>query len=417
MRGAKDRILIIEDTHDILTWVGSTPLRDQYSIHSARDFQEAQIDLKHPQLRLVLLDLNFENVSRQQLLNPKSPHLEGLAILKQIRYRYPLHRVVMITAYPDPQTIRKAWDIGAIDYIEWDHLLADPTGSIEKIRAYIDLESLPEMKWFLKHLSPVPPFLRLFFQLKKFVQSGITFILVGFPGAPKDLIKSLIAHLSDTNVFSLDHPVSHRLSEALPEDSWLWVDHAEHIDPFLQEKILRMSMKKSLPSIWFFHHPPSLYLQQKKISSQILALPVINIPQISSLSAAERLEIFKHRLTVYGGDFSQFSSKARAFLEDYLWPGDWFHLDQAAHALSLKSKHNGGTIHLTDVVEILGHPQDWKDDPIVKAFLRNHTIDEIERIMIHLALEECPTKEEAARRLGISRATLYNKLREDTEKV
>ena len=417
-------ILIIEDTHDITTWIQNTSLAEQFSVRRASHFQEALIDLKHPDLRLVLLDQNFEHLPKQYLLNKRVPTKEGLAILREIRHRFPLVRVVFVTAFPEPQNIQKAGMLGAIDYLEWDHLVSDPEGVIQKLLVYINPENHPEMQWVLQQFSSIPPYIRMFVQFRRMILSHMPFILIGFPGAPKDLLKQYITSYQHGSIVQLIdfRATSSILLEnfnSLAENTWLWVEHPEYADTSQQEILFQLFRNRRIPAVWFsFHHPATYYFENHNtISEQILALPSVTIPQISSLSSPERLTLFQHRHTIHGGDFSKFSQKAQKFIEEYTWPGDWFHLDYAAQALALKSKHHGGIIHLTDVVEILGHPPDWKDDPVVKSFLRSHTIDEVQRFMIQLALEECDTKEEAARRLGISRATLYNKLREDAEKV
>ena len=51
------------------------------------------------------------------LLDVRMPDLSGLEVLKLAKRLYPDLKVVMVTAYGDPETQKTAFDLGAADFI------------------------------------------------------------------------------------------------------------------------------------------------------------------------------------------------------------------------------------------------------------------------------------------------------------
>jgi two-component system response regulator HydG len=98
------------------------------------------------------------------------------------------------------------------------------------------------------------------------------------------------------------------------------------------------------------------------------------------------------------------SSEAMRLLLDYYWPGNVRELENSIeHALVLAK---GKYVEVSDLPTILQQP------PSDSAVDSQGTIMENERRLLKEALEQCSwNKKEAAMRLGISRSTLYDKLK------
>jgi two-component system response regulator HydG len=105
-----------------------------------------------------------------------------------------------------------------------------------------------------------------------------------------------------------------------------------------------------------------------------------------------------------GKEIEEFSSETMRVLLDYAWPGNVRELENSIeHAIVLAK---GRLIEASDLPAIL-----HSATPVTLAH-KQPTMAEQERELLQQALEECSwNKKEAARRLGISRNTLYVKLR------
>jgi len=107
-----------------------------------------------------------------------------------------------------------------------------------------------------------------------------------------------------------------------------------------------------------------------------------------------------------GKEITDFSSEAMRVLFDYLWPGNVRELENSVeHAVVLtKGRY-------VEVSELPGAIREASDQ-VASSHKRRGTLAENERTMLQQMLEECSwNKKEAARRLGISRNTLYVKLK------
>ena len=107
-----------------------------------------------------------------------------------------------------------------------------------------------------------------------------------------------------------------------------------------------------------------------------------------------------------GKDIKEFSSDAMRLLLDYSWPGNVRELENAVEHATVLAK--GNRIEVKDLPAAVVHNQ------IISSPTESHgtTIQKSEISLLRDVLEECNwNKKQAARRLGISRGTLYNKLK------
>jgi two-component system response regulator HydG len=107
-----------------------------------------------------------------------------------------------------------------------------------------------------------------------------------------------------------------------------------------------------------------------------------------------------------GKEIVDFSSEAMRALFDYAWPGNVRELENSIeHAVVLTKERY---VEIADLPAMIRTPL----EQIPPAHERRGTLAENERNMLRQVLEECSwNKKEAARRLGISRNTLYVKLK------
>ena len=96
-------ILLINDQvhlRDFIKYI----LMDKYRVASAGGLEEAFYYMAASPVHLVLLDA-------------KVARLDGIAILEEIKKKYPDIEVIMLTAYASIETIHKAFKLGAFGFL------------------------------------------------------------------------------------------------------------------------------------------------------------------------------------------------------------------------------------------------------------------------------------------------------------
>lgn len=101
----KERVLIIEDEHNIRRMIRLVLEAEGYVVTDARDGMKGLEAFGDGSL--------FELV----LLDQKMPGMEGLDVLREIKARQPAARVVMLTAYASIELAVDAMKAGATDFI------------------------------------------------------------------------------------------------------------------------------------------------------------------------------------------------------------------------------------------------------------------------------------------------------------
>jgi two-component system response regulator HydG len=105
-----------------------------------------------------------------------------------------------------------------------------------------------------------------------------------------------------------------------------------------------------------------------------------------------------------GKQVKGFTSEAMRLLLDYPWPGNVRELENSIEHATVLAKG--------DRIDVLDLPPALHDTAFAVSEKTRGTLLENERILLQVVLEECGwNKKRAAERLGISRSTLYGKLR------
>lgn len=124
----KTKILVVDDEEVVRL----SHIRTLASIHCnvevVRDGSEALQVMAQRPADVVLLDLRM-------------PGMDGMAVLKEIKQRWPETEVVIITGYPTVETAKEAVRLGAFDY------LAKPVGPDDVIS--VANGAMTQKKWAL----------------------------------------------------------------------------------------------------------------------------------------------------------------------------------------------------------------------------------------------------------------------------
>jgi DNA-binding NtrC family response regulator len=124
----KTKVLVVDDEEIVRL----SHIRTLASVHCdlevVRDGNEALRAMEQSPADVVLLDLRM-------------PGMDGMAVLKAIKQRWPETEVVIITGYPTIETAKEAVRLGAYDY------LAKPVGPDEVIN--VANGAMTQKKWAL----------------------------------------------------------------------------------------------------------------------------------------------------------------------------------------------------------------------------------------------------------------------------
>jgi DNA-binding NtrC family response regulator len=101
---SKAPILIVEDEESMREALREWLAEGGYKVETAKDGEEGLRIISDHDVALVLLDLRL-------------PGKDGISVLKEAKTIRPQLKVIIITAYPSPQTKVAAQKEGAVDYL------------------------------------------------------------------------------------------------------------------------------------------------------------------------------------------------------------------------------------------------------------------------------------------------------------
>lgn len=107
MQEGPKKVLIVDD-EEILTWIMSKTLskdRKRYEVLVANDCSKALEIMKSTTIDLVITDIRM-------------PGMSGLDLLEEIRVRHPDTKVIVMTAYGNPEVQKEANERGCLHYLE-----------------------------------------------------------------------------------------------------------------------------------------------------------------------------------------------------------------------------------------------------------------------------------------------------------
>jgi len=113
---AKAKVLVVDDEEVVRRAYVRTLSSETCKVEVAWDGREALLAMEKQPFDVVLLD-------------QRMPGIDGMAVLRTIKEKWPESEVIMITGYPAIEAAKQAVALGAYDY------LAKPVGPDEVINA------------------------------------------------------------------------------------------------------------------------------------------------------------------------------------------------------------------------------------------------------------------------------------------
>lgn len=455
----KKNILIVDDENSICTFL-AIALEDEFEVFTANTSKQALAQMDTKRIHLVLLDL---------MLGKEN----GLDLLTQIKARHSAVPVIMMTAYGDINTSVEAIKRGAFQYIckplNIEELLLyakqaleyqDLSRRVESLSS--ELQELEQRTYYGEIIGKSEPMQKIYQLIDKVKDVDSSIVITGESGTGKELVARAIhkngARAKENFVSVNCAAIPEGLLEEeffghvkgsftgavtdkkgkleLADHGTLFLDEVGDMPLFLQSKLLRVLQEKEMMPIGGTTY--------KKIDVRVICatnrnlmtmvqegtfrndlyyrLHVINIhmpplrdrkqdiPELSENILKRLAENMKRPI-------KGFTPKAERLLLEYNYPGNVRELINLLEYACILS--NGTVIDAEDFPDEIrngtNEPSAGVISPqaAVETYLKGMTIREVEKLMVQAALKEYPQNNRlAARDLGISERSLYNKIKE-----
>lgn len=447
----KGKILIVDDNKNILNALEIllSPVFEELTLLSRPDQILSELRKEY---NLVILDMNFAPGT--------NTGNEGLYWLERIKEYDPDISVVMITAFGDVETAVRALKAGASDFVvkPWDNekLKATLQLALQLNLSKKEISNLKEKESGLKKefnrdkgmiIGSSPAMMNVLKLVKKVAGTDANILITGENGTGKELIAQELHRLSDRSgelLVSVDMgAITETLFESelfghvkgaftdarenrqgkfeLATNGTLFLDEIGNLSFHLQAKLLaalenrqitRVGSNKSIPV-----NLRLVCATNRNIESMVTEglfredlLYRINTIRIDMPPLRDRgndivilAEHFLRKYVLkYGRPGLKISKHALDKLMDYSWPGNIRELQNTIEKAVILSDDN------------IIKPEDLYLRPVFQEAGSGSfsTLDEMEEKMILLALERNNGNyTAAATQLGITRQTLYNKLK------
>ena len=382
----------------------------------------------------------------------RMPDIDGIALLREIKARYPDILVVVMTGYGTVETAVEAMRAGAYDYIVKPLQKDDLTLAMERVATTAGLvtenRALREQAsgTFFGLVGRSRPMQEIFQAIVRLGPSNCPVLVRGETGTGKELVAlalhqnsqhaqgrfvavdcgALPGNLIESELFGYVRGAftgADRSREGLlrkADGGTLFLDEIGDLPLEAQAKLLRALQEKEVRPLGSDTAVPTDFRLIAATHYDLAAAVAqggfrqdlyfrIDVGRLSLPPLRDRCEdipaLVEYFLNLYGDPgrpISGISEEALAVLQNHPWPGNVRELENCVRRCLVAAS---GTIEAEDVRRALAAPQPMlSSEPTVR-------LSDLERNTILKTLEATAgDKSAAARRLGIGRATLYRKL-------
>ena len=440
-----DSIMIVDDDPVALNSLAALiASQTPNKVQSFQDSREALKIIEEERFALFILDLIM-------------PGLSGLDLLKAIKEKDPRAQVVFISGQGTIEVAVEAVKGGAYDFLVKPY---SPPHLLEVIRRALEHKALLEENLFLRQeirksrryesiVGQSPAMKKVFDLIGSAAPTDSTVLILGESGTGKELVAQALhegsprAHkpfialnccaLSSTllenelfghekGAFTGAYQREIGRFEAA-QGGTIFLDEIGAMSPDLQAKLLRVLQERKIERVGGVKSFPvdvriiaatNVDLEQAVQNQKFRAdlyyrLNVITIPLPPLKERREDIPILAaHFLKKHAHKSAQerqgFLSATIKALMSYSWPGNVRELENAVEYALIMGRHPW--IHPQDLPVKIFSSSSLHREPV------SPSLKETEKTLIERMLKECNgNKHEAARRLSISRSTLYSKMK------
>lgn len=448
----KGNILIVDDNKNIISALEIFLGPEFDHIKGISNPNLIPAELKSTNYNLVILDMNF-----QAGINTGN---EGLFWLNQIKKTNPDISVVLITAYSDVELAVNALKQGACDFIPkpWENskLLATIKAAIQLNFSKQEVKQLKQKEKGLKQeinreqkyiIGSSPQLMKVMKMVRKVAKTNANILITGENGTGKELIAREIHRLSLRSHEVMVSVDMGAISETLFESELfghvkgaftdarenragkfetankgtLFLDEIGNLSFHLQAKLLAAIQNRKFMRLGSDKTIP--------VDIRLVCATNKNLPQMVEeglfredlLYRINTIQIEVPPLRERGNDIIVL---ADFFLKKYAskYEKHGLKINQAAQEKLLKYQWPGNIRELQHTIEkavilsdsLVLKPEDFFFRPVLSGKFddQHHTIEEMEKQMIMNAIDKSSgNMSSAADQLGITRQTLYNKIK------
>ncbi|MBI3610606.1 MAG: sigma-54-dependent Fis family transcriptional regulator [Nitrospirae bacterium] len=445
------KILVVDDEEGMRFFLSEALKKEGYAFETASDGREAVEKLRSGEFRIVLMDI-------------KMPRLDGLLALEAMKAFDPDLLVILMTAFGSKKVALETLKKGAYDYFtkpfDLDEMRIVIKRAAERCRLQEEVKRLHRR---LDEETPVilgmsPAVRKVLDRVRKVADSDVTVLITGESGTGKELVARAIHRQSPRR----DHPFLTVNCASIPEslletelfghekgaftgahqqrlgkfelahEGSLFLDEVGEMPMGMQAKILRVLQEREIERIGGAKPVPVniriIAATNKDLAQAVAAGSFredlffrLNVVNIHLPPLRERPEdipaLADYFFRVYGEKFkrkaTRLGDQIRAWLVRQRWPGNVRELENVIQRAVVLT--DGDVLDLNDLRDAMQPVGGIGQEQIPAGDLRSQrerVSSDIEKKLIEQALaEEKDHRSAAAKRLGISRKHLYNKMK------
>ena len=439
----KVRILVVDDEAIVRESLGDWLEDAGYQVFTAEDGHKALEVIEREKPGIMIADLVM-------------PGMDGIELMKRAKEYQPGIEVIIITAYASIPTAISAMKEGAYDYIEKPFSPERAELLVEKLSQYRNLveenislrQRLEDHYRFENIITKSSKMQRLIELIKVVGKSNATVLVTGESGTGKELVARAIHSQSHRHNKSFIAVSCAALPESLLESELfghekgsftgaytqkkgkfefanggtLFLDEIGEMSANIQVHLLRVLEEKEFTRVGG-NEPIRVDVRVISATNKDLRRAIerqefredlyyrLNVVNIELPPLRERKEdiplLAQHFLNKFASEnrkeITGLSPDATEFLLDYDWPGNVRELENAIERAVILAKDS--------LITIVDLPQ--KNMSPAYSTLARKNLKEMEKDhILHILRETGENYSEAARILGISRMTLYKKVKE-----
>ncbi len=436
------RILIVDDETSVRGSLGEWFREDGFAVETAEDGEAALRLMDKGPYDIILLDL-------------KMPGMDGIAVQKRVREIDPEAAIIILTAYASVQTAVEALKLGAFDYVTKP---VDPDELSILVRNALRTRALAEENVRLKEkvselaqagpiLAASPSMEHVLELIRTVAETDSSVVIRGESGTGKELVARAIHAQSRRRYFPLVAVNSGSIPETLLESELfghekgaytgaqyrrkgkielanggtLFLDEIGDVTPKMQIDLLRVlethrftrlggnqEIASDFRLICATHKNLEKLVEEERFREDLFYR--INVFSIQVPPLRERPDDILPLATFFVEKYARAMGKpvralapeAEAVLRGYRWPGNVRELENAIERAMVVGK--GPALEVRDLPLAVG------DAPAGEPEARS--LAALEKDHVARVLRDCDGNvTQAAKVLGIDRATLYNKLK------
>ena len=439
----KVRILVVDDEAIVRESLGDWLEDAGYQVFTAEDGHKALEVIEREKPGIMIADLVM-------------PGMDGIELMKRAKEYQPGIEVIIITAYASIPTAISAMKEGAYDYIEKPFSPERAELLVEKLSQYRNLveenislrQRLEDHYRFENIITKSSKMQRLIELIKVVGKSNATVLITGESGTGKELVARAIHSQSHRHNKSFIAVSCAALPESLLESELfghekgsftgaytqkkgkfefanggtLFLDEIGEMSANIQVHLLRVMEEKEFTRVGG-NEPIKVDVRVISATNKDLRRAIerqefredlyyrLNVVNIELPPLRERKEdiplLAQHFLNKFASEnrkeITGLSPDATEFLLDYDWPGNVRELENAIERAVILAKDS--------LITIVDLPQK-NMSPAYSTSARKNLKEMEKDHILHILRETGENYSEAARILGISRMTLYKKVKE-----